>query len=730
MQYNDLQKKLMKKFIFSILIGFGSVLTFAENDSTITLNEIWEDYSYFPKSAPTFNWFSDTAYTVLKGKKGVQAILKYGVSGQKIIDTLFSIKNHTSAQSSESLKRKINDYKFNQDQSIILILNNKKNLYRHSTSYSAYVVGIETDYFTYIPRDKIFNPQFSPDGKHLAYSSENNLFIFNLEKKKETQITFDGQWNKIINGRADWVYEEEFSFTQAYEWSPSGKKIAFLRFNESEVKEYNMQVWSNPLYPKDYRFKYPKAGEKNAQVNLLCYDLNTKNIKAIYEGQDDYIPRIYWMNDNTISYQWLNRQQNNWKLIHHNLSNSKEKLVSEEKNKTYVEVSDIHYSKESLFYTSEKSGFNHIYNYTFKTGKSIQITNGKWEISHINFVDEKQNRIYYTSTEFSSMERHPFKIDFQGNKKICLNPLPGTHRIQTNGTYVLDFFSSSTEPKIVSLLDKEGNRIKVLQNNGNLKNKLAQKEIAIPEFTSYPINGENLNAFVLKPVNFDATKKYPVLMFIYGGPGIQTVKNSWLGPNYLWYQILLQKGYIIVSVDGRGTGGKGANFKKSTYGNLGGYESDDQIAVAKQLAKLSYIDSSRIGIWGWSFGGYLSSLCLMKANDVFKMAIAVAPVTSWRFYDSIYTERYLNTPQLNSEGYDKNSPITYADKLKGSFLLVHGTGDDNVHIQNSLKLQEALIKSNKQFTSFFYPDKNHGIYGGNTRLHLYQMMTDFIVKEL
>ena len=720
----------MKKVLFSILIGFNFLNVFSENDSTITLQEIWKDYAYFPKSAPSFNWYSDTTYTVLKGETGKQVILEYGVSQQTIIDTLFSITSYSNVDTSESLKRKINSYKFDQNRNTVLLLNNSKNLYRRSTSYSAYLVGLKTSYFAYIPRDKIFNPEFSPDGKFVSYTSENNLFIFDLDEKIETQVTTDGEWNNIINGRADWVYEEEFSFTKAYEWSPSGKKIAFLRFNESEVKEYNMQVWDSPLYPEDYKFKYPKAGEKNARVDIVYYDLATTKSKTIYEGKDDYVPRIYWMNDNIISYQWLNRQQNEWKLIHSNLRNDKKTTILEEKNDTYVEVSELQYGKESLFYTSEKSGYNHIYNYAYENGKSTQITKGKWEVSSIDFIDEITSRIYYSSTEFSSMERHPFKVDYLGKKKICLNTKPGSHRIQTNGTYVLNFFSSTTEPKIVSLLNNEGAQLKVLEDNAALKNKLAQKEVAIPEFVSYDINGEKLNAYVLKPIDFDVTKKYPVLMFVYGGPGIQTVRNSWLGANYLWYQMLLKQGYIVVSVDGRGTGGRGAAFKKSTYGNLGGLESEDQIAVAQYLASSPYVDSDRIGIWGWSFGGYLSSLCLMKANDVFKMAIAVAPVTSWRFYDSIYTERYLNTPQLNAKGYDQNSPITYADRLKGSLLLIHGTGDDNVHIQNSIKLQEALIKENKQFTSFFYPDKNHGIYGGNTRLHLYQMMTDFVLREL
>ena len=720
----------MKKLIFSLLITLSSLITFAENDSTVTLQEIWGDYAYFPKSAPSFNWFSDTTYTVLKGKEGEQLILEYGVSSQHIIDTIFDQKNYIRTDTANPFDQKISSFQFNHDKNLVLILNGGTPLYRRSKSHFTSVYNRKNHEVTEVSREAIFNPTFSPDGKKIAYTDKNNLFIYDLEKREETQITTDGKWNDVINGRADWVYEEEFSFTKAFEWSPSSDKIAFLRFDESQVKEYNMQVWGDELYPEDYRFKYPKAGEQNSQVNLVYYNLKNQKTNTIYQGKDDYIPRIYWMNDNTISYQWLNRQQNDWKLIHHNLKNDDRTTVLEEKNEAYIEVSDINYNPKSLIYTSEKSGFNHIYQYSFKQGKSIQITKGKWEVSGIDFIDLKRNKIYYTSTEFSSMERHPFKIDFTGSQKMCLNPKNGTHHIQTNGTYVLDYFSSIIEPKIVSLLDNEGNQVKVLEANEKLKTKLAMKQIAVPELTTFTINKEELNAFVLKPLDFDPKKKYPVLMYVYGGPGIQTVKNAWLGANYIWYQTLLEKGYIIISVDGRGTGGKGAAFKKSTYANLGGLESEDQIAVAKHLGSFSYIDETRIGIWGWSFGGYLSSLCLMKANDVFKMAIAVAPVTSWRFYDSIYTERYLNTPQLNPDGYDKNSPISYADKLKGALLLIHGTGDDNVHVQNNLKLQEALIQENKQFSSFLYPNKNHGIYGGNTRIHLYTLMTNFILREL
>lgn len=716
----------MKKLVFSFLfIGFFSSV-FSESDSTITLEGIWKDYAYFPKSTPSFNWFSDTTYTVLEGKKGEQVILEYGVQNQEVLDTLFNLKPY-QYKSSDSIK--IERYVFCESKKQLLLLYNGNKLYRRSTSYQAIVFSQLTKQLVKIPRE-VFNPEFSPNGKYLAYTDKNDLFIFDIKAKKETQITIDGTWNQVINGRSDWVYEEEFSFTQAYKWSPSGNKIVFLRFDESKVKEYNMQVWNNGLYPEDYRFKYPKAGEQNAEVNLVYYDLKTQKTKTVYKGKDDYVPRIYWANENTVSYQWLNRQQNDWKLIHYDLNTDKSKVVLSEKNQTYIEVSTIHYMDESLLYTSEKNGFNHIYKYDFQRGKSNQITKGTWEVSELDFVDEKNDFIYYTSTEFSSMERHPFKVDFFGKQKRCLNSKTGTHSIQTNGVYILDYFSSITEPKIVSLLTHEGTEVKVLENNKELKSSLAQKEIAIPELTNVSVNGEKLNAYILKPLDFDPTKKYPVLMYVYGGPGIQTVKNTWLGVNYIWYQLLLKKGYIIASVDGRGTGGKGADFKKSTYGNLGSLESEDQIATANYLAGLSYVDPARIGIWGWSFGGYLSSLCLFKANDIFKVAISVAPVTSWRFYDSIYTERYLNTPQLNPAGYGENSPISYADKLKGSLLLIHGTGDDNVHVQNSLKLQEALIKENKQFDSFYYPNKNHGIYGGNTRLHLYQMMTDFILKKL
>ena len=408
----------MKKLLFSLFIGFSFLLTFAENDSTITIQEIWKDYAYFPKSAPSFNWFSDTTYTVLEGTKGEQVILEYGVTSKSIVDTIYSSKNRISSDTVYDLNDKIKKYLFNKDRSHALLLTNSSPLYRRSTSYVIYIYDIKNDEIVYSTFWKAFNPTFSPDGEKLAYTDKNNLFVYDIEKKKETQITSDGKWNEVINGRADWVYEEEFSFSRAFEWSPASDKIAFMRFDESQVKEYNMQVWGDGLYPKDDRFKYPKAGEENSKVNIVYYDLTTQKTKKVYEGKDDYVPRIYWMNEEVISYQWLNRQQNDWKLINHNISKEKTTTVLEEKNNTYVEVSDIQYGKKTLFYTSEKNGFNHIYSYSFDKHKSTQLTKGKWEVSSIDFIDKKREHIYYTSTEFSSMERHPFKIDLFGKKKI------------------------------------------------------------------------------------------------------------------------------------------------------------------------------------------------------------------------------------------------------------------------------------------------------------------------
>ncbi|MDX5438321.1 MAG: S9 family peptidase, partial [Pontibacter sp.] len=470
------------------------------------------------------------------------------------------------------------------------------------------------------------------------------------------------------------------------------------------------------------------------------YDVNSgKTVKMDTGNEADvYIPRIKWTNNpNLLSIQKMNRLQNTLEILHANATTGKSDVVVKETDKAYIDITDdLTYLKDgkNFIHSSEKDGFNHLYLYNMKGKLVSQITNGNWEVSSYVGFDEKNDRLNYMSTEVSPLQRHLYSISSKGKKKQRMTDQEGTHRVNMSNDfkYYLDYYSAANTVPTVSLhTAKDGKLIKVLEDNTGLKNTLAQYDLAKQEFfTMNTAEGTKLNGWMIKPTDFDPNKKYPVLMFVYGGPGSQTVTDSWGGTNYLWYQVLADKGLIVVSVDNRGTGARGAEFKKLTYANLGKYEIEDQIEAAKWLGNQSYVDKNRIGIWGHSFGGYMTLLGLTKGEGVFRAGISVAPVTNWRFYDSIYTERYLKTPQENAAGYDENSPLFFADKLQGDLLLIHGTGDDNVHFQNAVAMQDALISANKQFESFYYPNRNHGVGGGVTSIHRFKMMTNFLERKL
>jgi dipeptidyl-peptidase-4 len=553
-------------------------------------------------------------------------------------------------------------------------------------------------------------------------------------------VTTDGVDNKIINGVTDWVYEEEFAFVQAYQWNKDGSKIAFLRFDETQVPEFSMDMYGTygkQLYPRQEVFKYPKAGEDNSKVSLHMYDVSKgQTAKVNLEKEYEYLPRIKWSNDaNILTVQAMNRHQNNLNLIAVNASSKEAKVILTEKDEAYIDVTDnlTFLNDNSFIWTSEKNGWNHIYHYD-RNGKLIdQVTDGQWEVTDYYGFDAKTGRIYFQSTENGSINRDVFSIRANGKNKAQLTQKRGTNSADFSAdfTYFINSYTSAITPYEFTLHQaKNGKKVRDIKDNKKLLSQLEPYNFSKKEFSTISVNGNDLNMWMIKPSNFDPNKEYPLFMFQYSGPGSQSVSNSFFGTNDYWYQLLANEGYIIACVDGRGTGFKGAEFKKVTQNELGKYELEDQIDAAKQLGNRDYVDTNRIGIWGWSYGGFMSSNAILKGNDTFKMAIAVAPVTSWRFYDSIYTERYMTTPQENASGYDENSPINHVDKLKGSYLLVHGGGDDNVHVQNSMQMIEALIQANKQFDWAIYPDKNHGIYGGNTRLHLYTKMTNFIKENL
>lgn len=631
------------------------------------------------------------------------------------------------------------DYNFSKDESKLLLTTKSTPIFRRSTLGEYYVYDIPSKTLNKLSDNVVQEPTFSPDASKIAYGFENNLYVKDLKTGETKQITFDGKKNEIINGITDWVYEEEFGFVRAFDWNANSSKIAFIRFDETEVPEFSMDVFGSGLYQTQQVFKYPKAGELNSKVSLHLYDLKSEKLEEIKVSKAYdyfYIARLEWTNDtDVLSAQYMNRHQDELDLWMINTQNKSSKIVLAETDNAYVDVtSNLTFLKDhSFIWTSEKEGYNHIYHYT-KEGKLInQVTNGNWEVTDYYGYDEKSKTIFYQSVENGSINRDVYSIQLNGKNKTRLSKKGGTNSADFSAdfTYFINTHSSATAPFSYTLNDaKTGNTLKSIKDNSQLEQKLSDYVLSEKEFSTISINGNALNMWTIKPANFDASKTYPLFMYQYSGPGSQQVANRWNSANDYWYQYLAQKGYIVVCIDGRGTGYKGADFKKVTQNELGKYEVEDQIDAAKKLSELPYIDAERIGIWGWSYGGFMSSNALLKGNDVFKMAIAVAPVTSWRFYDTIYTERYMTTPQENPSGYDENSPINHVDKLNGDYLLIHGSADDNVHLQNTMLMVEALVQANKQFEWMVYPDKNHGIFGGNTRLHLYTKMTDFMDRTL
>ncbi|RIJ37760.1 S9 family peptidase [Pontibacter oryzae] len=732
--------RLRSNLLAAMLLCFAFVAQ-AQQKKDITLEDIYKKGTFRSQSVYGVNWMNDGRYyssQVPDATNKVYDIVKYDVTTGKPVATIIEGENLVPTGSNQPIQ--YDDYTFSSDEQKVLFSTDTEQIYRRSSKAEFYIYDIASKKLTKLSDGgKQLYASFSPDAKRVAFARGNNMFVTDLSSMQETQITTDGKFNAIINGYADWVYEEEFSFAKGFHWSPDGKKIAFYTFDEANVPEFNMQMWGE-LYPQDNKFKYPKAGEANSTVKVSVYDVNSgKTVKMDTGNEADiYIPRIKWTNDaNLLSIQKMNRLQNTLEILHANATTGKTSVVLKETDKAYIDITDdLTYLKDGKYFihSSEVKGYNHLYLYSMNGKLVRQITDGNWEVSEYVGYDEKNDRLYYMSTEVSPLERHLYSISSKGKKKQRLTDKEGTHHVNMSNdfTYYLDYYSAANQVPTVSLhTAKDGKLIKMLEDNQKLQNTLAQYDLAKQEFfTMSTSEGNKLNGWMIKPTDFDPNKKYPVLMFVYGGPGSQTVTNSWGGSNYLWYQVLADKGLIVVSVDNRGTGARGADFKKVTYANLGKYEIEDQIEAAKWLGNQSYVDKNRIGIWGHSFGGYMTLLGLTKGEGVFRAGISVAPVTNWRFYDTIYTERYLKTPQENAAGYDDNSPLFFADKLKGELLLIHGTGDDNVHFQNAVAMQDALIDANKQFESFYYPNRNHGIYGGNTYMHRFTMMTDFLERNL
>jgi len=724
----------MRAILWLFLALLSTQIVFAQGGKLITMDDLWKNNTFKIKDIPGFNAMSDgTHYTQIDRDGKHTYIRVYNLETGKQERTLFD----NEAQKFGGSELNIDGYSFSKDEQKMLLLTESENIYRHSVLQRVYVYDITSGSIKLLDYDKVLHATFSPDGQKVAFVKNNNLYYKDLQKDIVVPVTTDGQKNKIINGNCDWVYEEEFAFSRAFEWSNDGSYLGYYRFDESLVPEYTIAKYTG-LYPEQYTYKYPKAGERNSIVQIKIYDVQKKLTINANTGKetDQYIPRIKWTADSSkLCIYRMNRLQNKLELLLTNAKDGKATVIYSEKNKWYININDeITFlpDRHSLVLSSECDGFSHLYYWDWKKEKLTDLTEGNYDVDALIGIDISHKLVYYTSAEVSPLERKLYVVSWTGANKKCLTPEKGIHAITPceGYNYFLDKSSQLDKVPVYYLRNAKGEIIRTLEDNKDLEAKM--KEYILGDIHFMKIKGvdANLNAWIITPPGFDSSKKYPVLLYQYSGPGSQEVAGRFPIGNFFWHQMLAEKGYIIVCADGTGTGFRGETFRKKTYLQLGKLESDDQIAVAKNLGKLPYVDKDRIGIWGWSYGGFMSSTCILKGNDVFKAAIAVAPVTNWRFYDNIYTERYMRTPQENQEGYDNNAPEKMAGNLKGKFLLIHGTADDNVHFQNSVMLNAALINANKQFECEFYPDKSHGISGGNTRYHLYTRMTDFILKNL
>ena len=699
----------------------------------ITLEEIWDG---------TFRQeYLESLQSLKNGQEYV--ILNYDRSTNSTSIDVYSYKTGEKTRtllSSEALPEIENfgNFEFGENEQKVILGTELESIFRRSVRGIYYVYDLQNKKLQLVSDQKIQEPRLSPNSEKVAYVLDNNLYIKDLSSGKVEQITKDGRKNEIINGVTDWVYEEEFSFVRAFDWNKTGDKIAFLRFDETEVPEFSMDMIGGDLYPSQLTFKYPKAGEKNSEVSLHIYDLSSSQTSEVDLGEysDFYIPRLKWTNEpNVLSAQVLNRHQNVLDLFFVDTKANTRKVVLSETDEAYVDVTDnlTFLDDNSFIWTSEKDNWNHIYHYD-KNGKLLnQVTRGPWDVTNYYGFDPKTKTIFFQSTENGSINRDVYSIKANGKNKKRLTDKVGQNSADFSAdfTYFINSHTSATSPYEFTLhTAKDGKLVRQIKDNKKLLKKISDYKFSPKEFSTINVNGNDLNMWMIKPTDFDPAKKYPLFITQYSGPGSQEVSNVFYSSNDYWYELLANKGIVVVSIDPRGTGFKGADFKKVTQNELGKYEVEDIIQAARQLGNRDYIDADKMGIWGWSYGGFMASNAILKGNDVFKMAIAVAPVTSWRFYDTVYTERYMTTPQENPSGYDENSPLNHVEKLKGDFLIVHGSGDDNVHVQNSMRMIEALIQANKQFDWAIYPDKNHGIYGGNTRLHLYTLMTNFIEENL
>jgi len=662
------------------------------------------------------------------------AVIKFSYATGKAVDTLFSTR-----KARECTFDTFEGFLVSPDETRVLVYRDREQIYRHSFKATYYYHDVRRNMVRKLTdnESKQMVPVFSPNSKMLAYVCDNNIWLVKFDFTTESQVTKDGELNKILNGVTCWVYEEEFGVTRLMEFSPDNKFLVYVRTDESEVQQYRFQTFNEQLYPDFYAYKYPKAGEKNPQVECRVFNIAEKTIRPIKVPleKDDYIPRIaFTTNPDQLAVMTLNRDQNRFDMYFASPRTTVAKLILRDENAYYIDsdfLKTIHFLSDRFTYVSEKDGYSHIYIYGLTGTLQKQLTSGSFDVTALPMVDSQTNTVFYVAADESPLRRNVYKINIDKGRPEKLSSKPGynTASFSKNGKYFVNWWSDLHTPTVISLHDANGKMIRTLEDNADVAQRVAEAGLPRKEFITVPAADgiTQLNGWILKPVNFDPSKKYPLVMIQYGGPNSQQVADRY---GVDWEYALLNEGFVVACVDGRGTAARGEEFRKQIYLNLGIKEADDQVMAARHLGNLPYIDKNCIGIWGWSYGGYNVLMSMSRGNGVFKAGVAIAPVTDWRFYDTVYAERYMRTPQQNPSGYDNGSAVKLADKLQGNLLLIHGTADDNVHFQHTIEYARALIAADKLFDVFVFPDKDHSIYGGNARSLLYKKVIDFYKKNL
>ncbi|UCG85702.1 MAG: S9 family peptidase [Gemmatimonadota bacterium] len=690
----------------------------------------------FESDLTPITWSDDPAHFTTLRQDGNTTDL-YRVNARSGVSDLL-LRGSDLVPPGQTAPIQIESYEFSADRSKLLIFTNSVRVWRQNTKGEFYIWDFDRRRLTPVSSNPGLQQfaKFSPDGRRVGFVRDNNIFVSDTRSGREEQLTFDGDEN-IINGTTDWVYEEELGLRDAFRFSPDSKRIAFWRLDQTAIQPFYM-IDNLSLYPELVPVRYPKAGAANSEVRIGVVEISSGRTTWIDLGvePDIYVARMDFADSSDeIWLTRLNRHQNRLDLMLADVKNGESRVVMTDTDEAWVDNNEPYWidGGRQFLFESERDGYNQVYLFNRDGTLAGKVTRGEWDVSRVHGVDEIRRILYFSGAGEGPLKNSLYQVGLDGEEVTRISSASGSHTVQFNSDYslYLDVYSTAGVPPARTLHTSDGGMVRMVSDNRELLQKIQALAVEVPEFISIPVgNGVVLNGYIVRPPDFDVSKTYPLLMYVYGGPGSQTVRDSWGGTRYLWHQMLAQEGHLVVSVDNRGTGGRGRDFKKITYENLGRYEAADQIAAAQYMGSLPFVDAGRIGIWGWSYGGYMALMATLTGPSVFKAAISVAPVTDWRLYDTIYTERYMRTPEENPRGYEYGAPLSHVDSLQGNLLIVHGTADDNVHAQNTIQLIQKLEEAGKQFDMRIYPNKTHSIAGAATRVNLYTLFTEWLKEHL